>query len=124
MGVLDAISDPTDAVELLTMIPCKRGRAIWNRSVMDSATSEDYPCQRFVAHKHCQKVLDEYWCGDFTGSKVCIPPTAKVTSVILQILFLGFLPGCFSDCNIIRREADDIEQIDEVLTTHLTPRLH
>ncbi|KAL1515620.1 hypothetical protein AB1Y20_002239 [Prymnesium parvum] len=114
MGVLDAVTDSSDAVQLLTMIPRKRGRPMWPRSVMDSATSDEFPCQRFVAHKHCQKVLDDYWSGDFPGSRVRISTAANVSSVALQILFCGFLPDWLSSCAIIRRQADDIMQVEEL----------
>eukprot|EP00966_Prymnesium_polylepis_P254008 5869829-Prymnesium_polylepis.2 len=76
MGVLDAIQDEKVAVRLLTMLPSKRGRLMWPRSVIDSATNFELPCKRFVGHKNCQQVLDNYWCGDYPGSDSRIPSDA------------------------------------------------
>ena len=36
---------------------------------MDQATNEAHPRREFVARPHCQKLLDEYFSGDF---KVCM----------------------------------------------------
>ena len=32
-------------------------------SVMDEATKPDFPCRHFVAHPHCQHLLDSYFSG-------------------------------------------------------------
>ena len=44
------------------------------------------PCRNFVAHRHCQSVLDAYFAGDYRDSKLCIPPDASVGAIMREIL--------------------------------------
>jgi hypothetical protein len=58
---------------------------IWPGSILDEACSDDFPCRRFVSHRHCQYVLDRYLVGDFRGSLAAVPINTSVLTVLVQV---------------------------------------
>jgi hypothetical protein len=83
------IPDSEDVVDLITSVPTRpedgtRQDAIagsvarlWHGSVLDQAVHPDYPCRRFVAHRHCQTVIDHYMYGNYRGSVTSVPVQAR-----------------------------------------------
>lgn len=59
---------------------------LWPGSVLDEASCLPHPCRVFVAHRHCNQLVDCYWCGNYRGSKACFAPTVTFTKVIVEIL--------------------------------------
>ena len=111
IGILDQITRSEDAFDMLTCAPMRKEDGtrpesvagkwtkLWPFSVLDEAASEPYPCRRFVAHRHCQYVLDQYLVGKYRGSVAAVPPHSSVISIALQTifqllhpLFFGFWP--------------------------------
>ena len=45
---------------------------LWRGSCLDEATKEPHPCMAVVSHPHCQRLLDEFFSGDYAGSPACI----------------------------------------------------
>lgn len=77
IGMLNQMHSVEDAVLLLTAVPMRmEGRLgypphedakksdqptrVWQKSVLDQAINRKFPCRRFVAHRHCQMVVDRY----------------------------------------------------------------
>ena len=68
--------------------------AIWSGSVLDEASQEPSPCRNFVAHQHCSRLIEDYWRGNYRGSKACISPHVWYNAVLLQIVihWMIFVP--------------------------------
>jgi len=118
--VLDAIRESSDAAPLLTLVPWAwhygaaegkppRRVLLWPSSVLESSASEDgllsVPCRLLVAHRHSQFTLEQYFAGDYAGSRVCIPATASLVRICLQSL-LFFLPGTLVEIKPCSRPAN------------------
>lgn len=72
---------------------------IWGNSVLDEATKDDFPCLRFVAHRHCQSLLQAYFSGEYIGSRASIAHDAKLSQIMgqmilqmIQLICFGLLP--------------------------------
>ena len=39
-----------------------------------------------VAHRHCQVAFDNFFCGNYPGSKRCIAPHVGLPTILLQAL--------------------------------------
>ena len=65
--------------------------------MLDGSVTDDgelnVPCIKFVAHRHCQSALDRFFCGDYPGSKRCIPVHIGLTRILFQAV-LPFLRLC------------------------------
>ena len=107
--VLDAIRESDDAAPLLSLVPWswEMGSAadadkppkrvlLWNESVIDTAKESDgilsFPCMRLIAHRHTQFTLEQFFAGDFAGSRARVPPGTSLLRMLLQAL-LPILPG-------------------------------
>lgn len=100
-GILDQIEHSADAFDLLTCTPARRSFSaadrgstwrptlsfgedskewisLWSSSVLDEAARSPYPCRKFLAHRHCQYVLEQFFCGHYRGSAASIPPSTDV----------------------------------------------
>ena len=104
VGLLDQIGDQATAKRLLTLTTRKqlgeRRRdqcTLWPNSPMDEACSQSdsYGCKTFVAHPHCQFVLESTFCGAFRGSGARIDKEARFFSSLLPQLFLSLLLSPF-----------------------------
>ncbi|KAL1512224.1 hypothetical protein AB1Y20_005487 [Prymnesium parvum] len=126
ISVLDQASGASDAVDVLTLVACRRiGRGIeplWAGSVMDEATKADFPCRHFVSHKHCQHLLDLYFAGGYKGSSGAISHDASLACVclesVLRIVSLGCLPHYFCKLKTVHsipasNDSDDDDSGDE-----------
>jgi hypothetical protein len=95
VGTLDQINDSEDAVDHLTGVPTYledgarpdsvpgRTTRLWAVSVLDEAIG-DHPCRKFVAHRHCQNVIDRYMAGYFRGSYASVGTNVSMKTLALQ----------------------------------------
>ena len=111
-GALDQIKYSEDAFDLLTCVPTLQedgsrpdsvqGRPVrlWPCSVLGDAASNNYPCRRFVSHRHCQFVLDQYLVGRFRGSRAAVPTTVGIFQLLLQMLCHMITLVCLGRCEL------------------------
>ena len=84
IGVLDHVSSRSEAVKALCTF-----RSEWERSPIEEAIfgndgSDKDSCFAFVAHRHCQYVLDAVWCGNYDGSNAVIRKEAPAAAAALR----------------------------------------
>jgi len=129
IGLLDEVTDSGDALDLLTLVSARREPGarsrrwvgMWSRSVLDEAAMVPYPCRRFLSHRHCQSVLDNYFIGNYRGSKARIPLHASILSIALNTVlhsfnffpFFGALPTFFKVRKPNFAEVLDTQQTDD-----------
>jgi len=96
IGLMDQIADRKDAVRIL----CSRNDG-WNYSAIELAIfgneglDDQENCLNFVAHRHCQHVLENYLYGDYYGSRAALPrKDTSLLNICLQMI-APFLPGAF-----------------------------
>ena len=100
-GVLDRVpNDKQQVMDLLTRAPMRQVGSqtvhLWGNSVLDEATERAYPAMSFVAHRHCQSVLTDFWLGNFCGSPCAIARAGLLRllgQIVIQAIFLGFPPS-------------------------------
>ena len=112
LKVLDQLPDYQVAAELLTLVPLKPPQStgsgeslpVWKDSVMDQACDDTCPCKAFVAHKHCQALLEHYYHGDHCSSSAMIAPGTPFTLLVIEMMLqmvhlftLGALRGLLPD---------------------------
>ena len=112
IGVLDQVSEPEVAVELLSTVSsrqiiqaqteplageAKASVAMWPWSVMDEATAADFPSRNFVAHPHCQHLLDLYFSGGNRSSAGSIPPDTSLLLIFLESTLRMFTAGLLTN---------------------------
>ena len=96
-GMLEQIPESKDAVDLLTCTPGRkhpknpdRLHSLWDESVLDEATKSNSKgqtaCRKFLAHRHCQYVIEQYFFGHYRGSHAAISVRATFKGIILQFL--------------------------------------
>ena len=92
--MLDRIQDESMARDLLKLTTRKqvgeKGKRkeyalLWETSPMDEAVDPSAPCYDFVAHTHCQNLLDLTFCGHYGFSRCRInEPDQSLFLVFLQ----------------------------------------
>jgi len=109
IDVLDAIRDSNEATKLLTLIPwaweipsedaedpAVKRVMLWDESVIENAAEGDgmlsVPSMRLAAHRHSQFCLEQFFVGEFPGSRARIAKSASLVKIFLQAL-LPFAPG-------------------------------
>jgi hypothetical protein len=90
---LKALMRQWNAPRTLDLTPCP-GAVL--RQVLDEARNATYPCRRFIAHRHCQHVLDLYLTGHYPGSLAAVPVKTNVLLLFIQTLLQMLQPLCMN----------------------------
>ena len=97
--MLDSIDESEQALPLLAMLPCiDVGAPLWKMSSIDIAAEEiifmghSISCKHFIAHRHCQYLLEEFFSGNYPKSKARVRRDSSFVRIFLQCLIF-FIPG-------------------------------
>jgi hypothetical protein len=103
IGTLDQIP-AANAMDILTNVPVRHvviaGQKepklvkLWPGSVIDVAMGTPFPCRKFLAHPHCQRVFGSYMLGNYRGSLAAVPEGTSLIRVCLQSLLHVVLLPC------------------------------
>ena len=97
LELLDAIPDSELAQPILLLVPQGQSdrldetdgrQCMFTLSSLQSALEDDgvlsVPCKRVVAHRHSRHCVDQFFSGNYPGSKVCIPTDTPWLNILLQ----------------------------------------